>query len=486
MTLYGNDFYGNATYGAPPAGVQYSVAPFRVVATDYGLLTATWNTPQGTDWTDLRLVRNHQGFPVDENDGFVLVDEPAASAPRSYVDMGLAPLAGYQYAIFVKVGTLWIRVALAMGIVPHAWATPFYEQIPQFYRDDDQDVPQYEPLRRFLSVFTLQYDLVRTEFERVLHARDPGRSPIAFVPALANQYGVQHEPTLGGKRTRLIIANAVYLAKTKGTQKGIEAAARAYSGYDASAAMSSATNVRVTLKANRVNLVLNPSAEVDTAGWAGTNAALSRSVDRAAPASGAASFSLVNAAVTDRVYMETPTSVTDANRIQLPDVGANRYALTAFGWTNWTDAYRFYELSLRWYDAAGVLLTQGSTLAAAVLNTWVRMSDIAVSPEAAAYVSVLLMHTALPPTGVNSDLPINTVTAFDGILLERAGGTETGLEKPYFDGSSGGSDYMWEGTPHLSRSHYYYRRGMTNGRLTQVMPRYIPAGMTVDFLYAQP
>lgn len=58
----------------------------------------------------------------------------------------------------------------------------------------------------------------------------------------------------------------------------------------------------------------------------------------------------------------------------------------------------------------------------------------------------------------------------------------------YFDGStpSETADYMWEGQPHMSRSHYYGRRTLKAQRLRALAPRFLPAGRAFNLLFAQP
>lgn len=58
----------------------------------------------------------------------------------------------------------------------------------------------------------------------------------------------------------------------------------------------------------------------------------------------------------------------------------------------------------------------------------------------------------------------------------------------YFDGStpSATGDFMWEGTPHNSRSHYYARRTVLAQRVLAMLPRFLPIGTEIDLLFAQP
>lgn len=60
--------------------------------------------------------------------------------------------------------------------------------------------------------------------------------------------------------------------------------------------------------------------------------------------------------------------------------------------------------------------------------------------------------------------------------------------QPYFDGSTGSVtfDYLWEGVPYDSPSHYYERRIIHEARLRAMLPKFIPLGATYTLLWAQP
>lgn len=60
--------------------------------------------------------------------------------------------------------------------------------------------------------------------------------------------------------------------------------------------------------------------------------------------------------------------------------------------------------------------------------------------------------------------------------------------QPYFDGSSSSytHDYLWEGDPFNSASHYYERRTIHEARLRAMLPKFLPLGATYTLLWAQP
>lgn len=58
------------------------------------------------------------------------------------------------------------------------------------------------------------------------------------------------------------------------------------------------------------------------------------------------------------------------------------------------------------------------------------------------------------------------------------------LPGDWFDGSLAGDDYVWEGTPYWSRSHYYQGKREKSYRLTQLVTDNLPLGATFQILYA--
>ena len=61
---------------------QFSVNPFTATPRDYRTIMVTWTQPQGT-WYEFRLVANRYGFPVDQNDGNILIDSTCRAARRA-------------------------------------------------------------------------------------------------------------------------------------------------------------------------------------------------------------------------------------------------------------------------------------------------------------------------------------------------------------------------------------------------------------------
>ena len=98
--------------------------------------------------------------------------------------------------------------------------------------------------------------------------------------------------------------------------------------------------------------------------------------------------------------------------------------------------------------------------------------------------------TFTPPagTGTGISFQIQTFAAaagetidIDSVLIE-AGGALFG----YFDGTTYAftGETMWEGTPNLSRSHYYPQRKTKNYRMNALLADYTPMGSSYRLRYA--
>ncbi|MFC9505392.1 hypothetical protein [Streptomyces sp. NPDC057002] len=68
---------------------------------------------------------------------------------------------------------------------------------------------------------------------------------------------------------------------------------------------------------------------------------------------------------------------------------------------------------------------------------------------------------------------------YDHLLVEQADRLA-----PYFDGNEPSADYMWEGTPGDSRSHYYRGKRVSQYRLDQLIQRQIGVGASYKLVYA--
>ena len=242
--VYGIDYYGTGRFGRDPQLVRpdFSVDPFEAMALDYSTLHLTWQKPQSSNCTFLRLVRNPRNLPQDEDDGLYLWGDATTNPPyaepvqrtASLTDMGLSN--GFFYYTmwgWDSVNLIWIRCTDLIALVPINWGYGYrlYNLIPMAYRDLDAvlvdpynpwpvDSPR-PPLRRYLSLLGFQVDFIRTELESLMSVNDAQNCSGALLPLLAQQLGLQNEPEIGMQQERQLISNAVHLYKLKGSPRGI-------------------------------------------------------------------------------------------------------------------------------------------------------------------------------------------------------------------------------------------------------------------------
>jgi len=229
----------------------------------------------------------------------------------------------------------------------------------------------------------------------------------------------------------------------------------------------SARSVRIQFAADRVNLVTNPSAEVNVTGWTPTNAALV--VDTTQFLYGTQSFRLTASSAANM------SMATAAGTGGIPVTALRFYTVSAWGFKP-SGTARQIRVDIIWYTAAGaVISTSTGTPVLEVLNAWTRASVSVLAPATAAFAAVVVNVLAAGNTEQHY---------FNGVLLEI--GSQL---LDFFDGSSYSAEgeYMWDqasGTPGNTRSHFYSRRLIKNYRLNTRLVEFLPAGATYALLYA--
>lgn len=247
MARYGTDIYGIGYYGAGVlALVDFDATPFVADPADYSKIKLSWSTPTG-DWTRIRLVRNRYGFPIAADDGDILFDYAKENAINDYTDTGEIPFATgliqgitYFYSIFVysTQESFWIKAGNAYSISPKEFVNgnDFFKLMPAIYQSDSYtsltDSEENSDLKNFLHIFETYYDFSKTYAELVKNIYDPTTIPVALLPAMLEQFGLQYEPELGIQQTRILLRNASLINKKKGSRQGIKDFVKSFTGWD--------------------------------------------------------------------------------------------------------------------------------------------------------------------------------------------------------------------------------------------------------------
>ena len=221
----------------------------------------------------------------------------------------------------------------------------------------------------------------------------------------------------------------------------------------------------IVLISNRVNLISNPSFEVNTSGWmcSTSNATLSTS------ATGALDFSTTSLTATP-TSSGTVTIETDSFAHNV--VAGSEYSLSFYAKRTGTATTATANIS--WYTEGGTFISTSSGTSTNLNTAFGRVSVTATAPSNAVHAKVSVSWAG--GTG--------NVLFVDAVLFERAS-----YVGPYFDGAGGyqqTSDLVWEGTPGLSRSHYYKNRALVQNRLAATVGEFITHGTPWAIFVAQP
>lgn len=242
-------------------------------------------------------------------------------------------------------------------------------------------------------------------------------------------------------------------------------------------AYSPARRQNITVRANRVNYVLNPSFATDTYGWwingggAGTALTQDPTVGHAAPGAGKVSC----------VY--TPGSSN-------PQMGTSSVgtALLTPGLTYTLSAHVLHDptaFPLRIFAVIGgggpdqqYILGNDTTQVLPDAAGWYRL-----------WVTVTVPVTTNGVTSLMVTMRSADWTAYAGntnFWVDDALAEPSPLLGDYFDGSQPSPDYMWEATPNRSRSHYYRDFRSLQYRLSGLVSGAVPMGVPYQLSYAQP
>ena len=255
MARYGIDFYGTGVRYGNAALVQFNAAPFYTVPKAYGAINVIWNTPTGA-WTKFRLVRNKYGFPVDPDDGFVLVERDNESFEEYFEDSNLEQGRTYYYSIFLLPAnqTDWVRAGNAYGVSVKDFNTldRMWNYLPIIYRNTDLVISnpvsgttiydytssrENEDLRRLLSIFAFEYDLEKTLATNLMYSGDTTYVDGRYIAPMMQQFGLKFEPEIGLQQSRVLLRNAMKIYKNKGSYAGLITYLKSYTGWDLDAVL---------------------------------------------------------------------------------------------------------------------------------------------------------------------------------------------------------------------------------------------------------
>ena len=201
----------------------------------------TWQQPQGTMY-GFRLVANRYGFPVDQNDGSILIDSSAFPG-TSYADQQVVPGSYHYYGIYIKVAVMpdvWQRVAFAVCLAPAAngMGDRLFSLLPPYFRELQQDgdlttdAAGNQYLKQYLDVIGWGADYLKTQYDILLkHLNDPMFIPLGDLVNLAGQMGMPFQPEVPAHIMRKALANWTHVCRLRGTPGGLSENITLLTGY---------------------------------------------------------------------------------------------------------------------------------------------------------------------------------------------------------------------------------------------------------------
>jgi hypothetical protein len=398
MSRYGIDYYGLTPYGVGTGAlIEFDASPFVAKSIDYGKIQLTWTSPSG-DWDRIRLVRNTYGFPLSVDDGVIVYEEPKNFDSGLYIDdgqipdnIGLKEGRAYHYSLFVLnvQSNQWIKSnnAAAIAIKNYGTFNYMYDNLPAIYKITNlntiTDVSDNKDLEAFIRIFSTTYDLFKTNTEILLNTYDTSTAYFPIIPTMMQQFGVSFEPEIGLQQSRILLRNAVYINKLKGSRLGITGFVKAFTGYD-----------EITLPSRNLMLDYNDSSFEESIGrWEEVEyATLSRTTTPTAPLEPYQEPTLPTSFPNKAVaVLKVETEVTgDAvfacglaapKTRGVPVKEGFSYTFSIYSAASDATKTKVVNVDIIWFDKDGAELSRaGEQFATNAYGVWTRVSTTSVAP----------------------------------------------------------------------------------------------------------
>ena len=238
-----------------------------------------------------------------------------------------------------------------------------------------------------------------------------------------------------------------------------------------------ARQLEITLLANRINEITNPNFASPETGWAVTNGTIAATTQPADIVG--VNGSVIVSSEAGEIYASSAGTVTLASD-SMAVFAENEYTFSIYcAATDPGDLSQSVTPYVSWYDSLNDLISTKTGETQIATSTYARpfVTDLAPANAVTAVVGISWPATASGSPGTGNQLVV------DSALFEKSSFVNT-----YFDGSNGLSelsDLFWEGTPNVSRSHYYRNRFSVQSRLVAKLPNWINYGTTFELFFAQ-
>ena len=225
------NYYGISLY------TPLNVNPFTATPTNYTTIMLQWAQPQGS-FLEFRLLSNRYGYPVDENDGNILIDSTTFPG-TAYADLDVIPGNYHYYGIYINNEGVWNRAGLASCLAPYNYASGarMFSLLPVYFQElTDTELTQVTlddtVLQQFLNVIGWSMDYLRTQYDMLRnHLNDPMYIPLGDLVSLAGELGMPFQPEVPASLMRKALANWTHVCQERGTPAGIAENISLLTGY---------------------------------------------------------------------------------------------------------------------------------------------------------------------------------------------------------------------------------------------------------------
>lgn len=233
------------------------VDPFVANSLDYNSILVTWNTPANPSPSNVnnpqnntsgqilayRLIKNRFGFPVDQDDGEILIDTGGFPG-NQFVDTDVVPGTYNYYGFYIlidDVADTWVRSGwtACLAIKNYNSGLTINQLIPSFYRLPNTDIQnQVESnfpstdLDFFTEVLGWGVDYLKTQYDTYLNINNPWTISEKDLYNLGTQLGININPDIHPYTLRKAIYYNAPVTQQRGTLTGIEQELDVLTGWD--------------------------------------------------------------------------------------------------------------------------------------------------------------------------------------------------------------------------------------------------------------
>jgi hypothetical protein len=231
---------------AIPAG--YSIGPIAARAVTYESIMISWTQPALTaNIVDFRLLRSRYGYPVDQNDGAILLDSGTGGYPQDmFFDNAVVPGTMHYYGIYILIqlaaSQVWYRAGFAAVLAVADYDSTFWlqDRLPDYFSlvSDSNELTTSDAfgnayLDQFMSVLGWGEDYLQTQLAITANMNNPQVIPVNYLAGLAGTLGFPYYSEITSGVTRNALSNNAALIQQRGTLEGIEAMITQLTGWGA-------------------------------------------------------------------------------------------------------------------------------------------------------------------------------------------------------------------------------------------------------------